>query len=274
MDDIRAALYEILSEDHPQTVRGVFYQATSRGIIDKTEAEYKGTVCRLLANMRREQLLPYEWLSDSTRWMRKPDTYSSLENALWSTCKYYRRSIWNDQPVYVEVWVEKEALAGVLYDETERWDVPLMVTRGYPSLSFLYSAADCIRSQRKPTCIYFFGDYDPSGVDIGRTVEKNLRDFSPDSNLYFERVAVNPRQIEEWNLPTRPTKKTDTRAKNFKGDSVELDAIPAKKIRQMVSECILQHLDEGTLEGIAMTERAEKETFENILYSYEMYGSA
>jgi hypothetical protein len=108
----------------------------------------------LLAEMRRSA---FDWIADNTRSMRKPRTYSSLEQALVQTANFYRRALWNDQSAYVEVWLEKDALSGVLYEITERWDVPLMVTRGYPSLSFLYSAADNIQQIGKPTFIYYAG---------------------------------------------------------------------------------------------------------------------
>jgi hypothetical protein len=120
----------------------MFYQMVNRGVIDKTEQENKGTICRLLAEMRRSGDMPYDWVADNTRWMRKPTSYSSLHSMLVHSQRLYRRDIWNNQDVYVEIWLEKEALAGVLCDVTEEWDVPLMVTRGYPSISFLHSAAE------------------------------------------------------------------------------------------------------------------------------------
>jgi hypothetical protein len=125
----------------------------------------------------------------------------------------------------VEVWLEKDALAGVLYEETDRWDVPLMVTRGYASLSYLYHAAMRITESRKPAHLYYFGDFDPSGVDITRAVEEGIRELGPDADIEFERVAVTEDQIQSMRLPTRPTKGSDSRRKNFKGDSVEVDAI-------------------------------------------------
>ena len=143
-------------------------------------------------------------------------TYSDLEDALWNNARTYRRSVWDDQDVYVEIWLEKDALAGVLVDVTDLWDVPLMVTRGFASLSFLYEAADCIESQGKPAFLYYFGDHDPSGVDIPRTVKERSREFAPDAEITFERVAVNPDQIERRGLPSAPTKKTDSRSKNFR----------------------------------------------------------
>jgi hypothetical protein len=147
MADLRAALYDIVATAAPMSVRQVFYQAVSRGLIAKTEAEYKNTVCRLLSEMRLEGEMPYGWIADGTRWQRKPVTHSGLEAALGSIHRTYRRSLWDNQSAYIEVWLEKEALAGVVYDATAQYDVPLMVTRGYPSLSFLANAAEDIEAE-------------------------------------------------------------------------------------------------------------------------------
>ncbi|MEN3335677.1 MAG: hypothetical protein V7641_5042 [Blastocatellia bacterium] len=261
---VRDALYDVLSAEHPMTVRQVFYRLVSAGAIEKTEAEYKSTVCRLLGRMRREGVVPFGWIADSTRWMRKPCTFSTLESALELTAQTYRRAMWDNQPVYVEVWLEKDALAGVLMDETEKWDVPLMVTRGYPSLSYLYSAAEQITAIEKPAYLYYFGDYDPSGVDITRAVESGIREFAPDAEIYFERVAVTPAQIRQYGLLTRPTKKTDSRSKNFEGESVEVDAIPPAMLRQMARECIEQHIDEDALERLHLAEQSERESMQII----------
>jgi hypothetical protein len=219
--------------------------------------------------MRREQVIPFGWIADSTRWQRKPDTYSSMEAALEFTAQCYRRSIWNDQDVYCEIWLEKDALAGVLYQETEQWDVPLMVTRGYPSLSYLYEAAEAIAAKGKPAYLYYFGDYDPSGVDITRAVEAGIREFAPDAEIYFERVAVTEDQIEAWNLPTRPTKKTDSRSKTFAGDSVEVDAISPAMLRGLARDCIDRHMDYFALERLREVEEAERETLLRISQAWQ-----
>src|SRR6202023_1926847 len=115
--------------------------------------------------------------------MRKPRTYASLRGMLELTKETYRRAVWSNQDAYVEVWLEKDALAGVLYKETAPWDVPLMVTRGYPSVSYLHEAAEIIADQGKPTFIYYFGDHDPSGHDITRVTEAGLREFAPDADI-------------------------------------------------------------------------------------------
>jgi hypothetical protein len=250
----------MLEAEHPMTVRQAFYRAVSCGLIEKTEAEYKQTVCRLLVEMRRDGTIPFDYIADNTRWMRKPDTYGSKEEMLRLTAQTYRRAIWNDQDAYVEIWLEKEALAGVVVDVTAEWDVPLMVTRGYPSLSYIHAAACTISAQDKPAWLYYFGDHDPSGVDIPRAVNKGLRELAPDADIIFKRVAVLPEHIEEFNLLTRPTKKSDSRSKAFKGESVEVDAIPPDSLREMVRSCIERHVDDDVLARTRRVEEAERST--------------
>ena len=258
MEEIREALHDVLAADPPMTVRQVFYRLVSLGIIRKTEGEYKTTVCRLLADMRRSGQIPFGWIADSTRWMRKPTTYGSLEEALRVTAQVYRRSVWDDLDVYVEVWLEKDALAGVLLEETAVWDVPLMVTRGYPSLTYLYEAGEHLRWVGKPTSLYFFGDFDPSGLDITRSVEEGLRRFAPDVEIAFERVAVTQTQIEEWSLPTRPTKKSDTRSARFEGESVEVDAIESRVLRGLARSCVERHVSRSWLRHLETVEAEER----------------
>ena len=265
MASLRDALYQVLAQENPMTVRQVFYRLVSMGAIEKTEGEYKNAVGRLLVDMREKGIIPFDWIADNTRWMRKPRTYSSLEMALHRTAETYRRSIWDNQDVYVEVWLEKDALAGVLYEETEKWDVPLMVVRGYSSLTFLYGAAETIAAYGKPAYLYYFGDYDPSGLNIPRTIEKSIRKYAPGVDVHFQRVAVTLEQIAKWNLATRPTKKTDTRSKNFEGESVEVDAIQSHDLRELARACIEQHIDKYILEQTVLIEEQERETLNMVL---------
>jgi hypothetical protein len=146
MVSIREAILKLLSEDHPQTVRQVFYQLTFLGVILKAEIEYKRTVVRLLTEMREAGSIPFDWIADNTRWMRKPATFVGLDACLRNTAKFYRRDLWAAMPVYLEVWCEKDALAGVIMEETEAYDVPLMVAKGYSSISFLHSSAKAIEA--------------------------------------------------------------------------------------------------------------------------------
>lgn len=175
-------------------------------------------------------------------------------------------------------------------DVTDEWDVPLMVTRGYPSMSFLYSAADAIRRRSdngQRTAIYYFGDRDPSGLDIDRAVVEGIGealDSLPPSSINdlifgdddltardrfkeaasFKRVAVTPAQVTTWNLPTRPTKADDPRSKSFTGDSVELDAIPPRKLRTLAEQVIEQHVEEHQLGVLRVAEAVERELLERM----------
>lgn len=252
-------IYAVVETEPPMTVRQVFYRLVSIGAIDKTEQEYKNVVVRLLGRMRREGMLPFGWIADNTRWVRRPQTFSSLEAALQATAQTYRRSVWYDAECNVEIWVEKEALAGVIYMVTSQWDVPLVPMRGYSSISLLHSVAEEIKASGKPTYIYFFGDRDPSGVDIDRVAEKDVRAFAGDAEIHFKRVAVLPSQIEELELPSRPTKKTDSRSRSFEGESVELDAISPTQLRMLVRACIEQHIDPDVLARIQRVEEAERD---------------
>jgi hypothetical protein len=269
--DIREAIYQAVAVDKPMTVRQVFYRLVSQGVIEKSEKEYKGRVCRLLTEMRLSGTIPFGWIADNTRWMRKPITYSSVKQAFRRTVEHYRRALWDNQDVYVEVWLEKDALAGVLSPVTFEWDVPLMVARGFSSLSYLYEAAEAIQAQGKPAYLYYLGDRDPSGVHIDRNIEKRLRQFAPEAEIHFKRIAVIEAQIEELGLPTRPTKTSDSRSKSFKGESVELDAIPPVVLRDLVAGCIIQHVDQRRQKQMREEEEIERSV---LAKQAEQFGSS
>src|SRR5262245_3383943 len=241
------------------TVRQVFYQATVRGLFEKAESGY-AKVQTDLTVMRRAGKLPYDWLADNTRWQGKPRTFNSVEQALRDTAAFYRKSLWTDASSYVEIWLEKDALAGVVLPVTSMYDVPLMVARGYASLSFLHSAAEAINGLDVPAYIYHCGDFDPSGVNAGEKIEETLREFAPDADIEFERIAVTPEQIADWDLPTRPTKASDSRSRSFGSSvSVELDAIEPNQLRALVQEAIERHLPPEQFEILKAAEESERD---------------
>jgi hypothetical protein len=263
MGAIRQGIYEALKAHYPQTVRQVFYQMVVKGVVPKDDGPRGyGTVQRLLVEMRMDGSVPFSWIADNTRWMRKPRTFTGPEQAARHTAATYRRNLWANADVYVEVWCEKDALAGVIREETYPYDVPLMVARGFSSVTYLYNASQNIAEQAKPAYIYHFGDHDPSGRWAARKIEEKLREFAPEADIHFETAAVTPAQIKRWNLPTRPTKrKGNTHAKGFKGDSVELDAIPAAWLRKIVRDRIERHIDQRRLEVLRRAEESERELF-------------
>jgi hypothetical protein len=122
----------------------------------------------------------------------------------------------------------------------------------------LHTAAEYIKSRNKPAYLYYFGDQDPSGVLIDKRIEERLREFAPKAKIHFERVAVTRSQIKELNLPTRPTKQS-SHSKSFKGGSVEVDAIPPRTLREMVRDCIEQHVDRRKYEVLKVAEKNERQ---------------
>ena len=146
---------------------------------------------------------------------------------------------------------------------TSEYDVGLHVARGFSSLSFLAESAEDIREIDKPTFIYHLGDHDPSGRNAGQKIEETLREMAPDADIHFERLAVTTEQIEAHNLPLRPTKHTDTRAKKFTEEhgegSVELDAIHPDILRRIVRSAIDRHLPSDQLEILKVAERSERQ---------------
>lgn len=185
----------------------------------------------------------------------------AIQVALLEAAKSYRRKVWTDSPVHVELWVEKDALAGVLSGVTDPYDVPLYPARGFASDTFLVGAASQLSSHSKPCHVYYFGDYDPSGVAISRQIEEGLHRYAPGADIHFERVGVNPDQIEAWGLPTRPTKKTGSRAKTFDGESCELDSLEPNLLRQLARKCIERHMNPYELDRLQTMEEDERETW-------------
>ena len=244
----------------PQTVRQLFYQVEAHGGAPKSQAGYR-QVQRVVLTMRRNGMLPYDHVADSTRWMRKPTSFGSLEACLENTKRTYRRDLWASQPAYVEVWIEKDALAGVLYEVTSEWDVPLMSARGFASESFLFTAAEAIREANahgKAAHIFYLGDYDAAGQDAMNFARKALERFG--ARFEFDCLAVTAEQIAEYNLPTRPAK-----TRRDPDACVELDALPANALRTIVRQAIEGQIDSRPLQALQKAEKAEKETLDGVL---------
>ena len=243
----------------PASVRQIAYQAEVHGLVPKTENRFRKIQHDLLM-LRQQHVIDYDWISDNTRWMRKSDSFRGINHFLNLSISTYRRDLWHSAAHYVEVWIEKDALAGSVMQVTDPYDVPLMVARGFSSETYLYEAAMAIIRRGKPAYIYAFFDHDPSGEHSARHIERKLRGFAPDAEIHFDLMAVTPEQIEDWELPTRETKRgTNQHAKNFDGDSCELDAIPPDKLRDLVRECIERHVDQDSLATLQAAEKSERE---------------
>jgi hypothetical protein len=166
----------------------------------------------------------------------------------------------------VQVWLEKAALAGIVREITGQWDVPLYVPSGYSSLTFLHDAAQDLERQTRTfgrqAIVLQMGDYDPSGQDALRAAREDIEKLAPvtvQEGIQFFTIAVTPEQITEMNLPTRPTKKSDTRAAGFSEESVELDAIEPNELRRLVDEEIEACFPDGIRERLREQVERERE---------------
>jgi hypothetical protein len=245
------------------TVRQAFYMLEVAGIVEKTEAGY-AKVQKQLVVMRREGLLDWDFIADGTRWQRKPATFNSVEDYLESVARAYRRDLWRDHDVRIEVWLEKDALADVIVDTTASWDVALMVSHGQSSVTFTHAAAEAARQawERSDTATYIYSlyDHDAGGDRACRAIESDLSEFAPGVPIYFERLAVTPAQIVQWNLPTRPPKASDPEAAKWgTKPAVELDAIDPNQLNQLVEAAILRHVDQRRWARLQAVEDDERE---------------
>lgn len=263
LDRIDDEILTALTEEHPATLRGTYYRVVSRGAVEKTEGGYR-LVGRQVLKLRRSGRLPYSWITDGTRYVIRPDTWTDLDQMLSTAASSYRRMLWEDQQVDVHIFTEKDAITGVIEGVCDEWHVPLGVLRGYASESFCWKVAESLPTSHE-TYLYQLGDHDPSGVDAWRNFEDKVRGFAPDAPVTFERIAVTPEQIDAWSLPTRPTKKSDTRAGGFKGGSVEVDAIRPVMLRELVRDAIERHIDVEQLRLTRAVEASERVVLRSLI---------
>jgi hypothetical protein len=253
---IDGAIVDVVAADHPMTLRGAYYRVLSLGLIEKNERAYR-LVGRQLLKLRRAGLVPYSWITDGTRWITKPRTWGDLDQMLNDAAASYRRALWQDQDVDVHGLIEKDAISGVILPVIDPLDVPLGMLRGYASESFAHSVAEELRLSDWPTFISQLGDHDPSGLDAWRDFQRKVTAFATDADVVFERLT--PEQIENLGLPTRPTKRSDSRPRAFDGGSVEVDAVPPRLLREIVEAAIEQHVDREELRLTRIADDSERE---------------
>jgi hypothetical protein len=129
----------------------------------------------------------------------------------------------------------------------------------------LHEAAQYIATLDVPAYVYHLGDYDPSGVNAAEKIGETLREQAPDADIYFERLAVTPGQIADWSLPTRPTKTSDVRSKNFGDISVELDAIAPDVLRDLVERAVQRHMPREQFEILKVAEASERKMINRLV---------
>jgi hypothetical protein len=248
---LETRLYQIVQENQPATVPGIFYIAETLKLVPKTESGYDRVQSRLL-DMRRQGSLPWHWITDLARDVYGRETYSSFGDFLSEVTNLYVRDHWRTHEQRVEVWLEKRFLSGVISPIViDKWGLNLYISVGQSSETYLHRAGTTIHRAGKPTHIYILTDLDPSGVSISENITRKLPGFTGGVPVYTTRLAVNRDQVASWNLPTRPAKETGRRRDRFEREHgegcVELDAIPPNALRRLVDEAIARHADMGKI---------------------------
>lgn len=246
-------LVDLADQHGPCSVRHLFYQALVAKVpgIDKSSGYDK--VQPLILKGRREGLIPYEAVVDNTRWMRKPRTWGSPEEALTAVAQTYRRDLWRTSWYRVEVWCESDSIASTVHDVTAKWDVPLMICKGYSSETFAYNAADAWRDDHRIPVVLYVGDHDKHGLNIERVLRNRLSEFS-ECEPEWQRIGVSWEQVEELDLPGSPPKEPY----GFPL-AVEAEALPPRLLRSLLDQAIEEYVDERKLEVLLVAEESERQ---------------
>ncbi len=243
---INDIIEEYQEQGYELTLRQVYYQLVARGIIPNNEKSYKN-VGNLINDGRLAGYIDWDAIVDRTRHIRVPSHWDSPEQILRAAIKQYRIDTRNTQPYYIEVWVEKDALIGIVEDICNELDVPCFSCRGYVSQTEMYEASRRFKDhQIEQECmIIHLGDHDPSGKDMTRDIMERLDLFG--AIVQVERIALNYDQIKRYNPPANPTKLTDSRAKEYiekYGHTCwELDALEPKIIENLITSKVLEYTD-------------------------------
>lgn len=244
------------------TLRQLYYQLVARGIIENTERSYKNTGTAI-DDARMAGLMDWEAIVDRTRNLRSVSHWDTPADIISSAAYSYRLDKWQNQEYYVEVWVEKEALAGVIERIATTLDLPWFACRGYVSQSEMWAASQRflrVQSEGRRSVILHLGDHDPSGIDMTRDIIDRMDIFGAD--IEVKRLALNMDQIEQYNPPPNPAKLTDSRANGyidrFGDESWELDALTPTVISDLIEDAVLDLRDDDAWSDMVEKEKAER----------------
>ena len=231
------------------TLRQLYYQFVARGLLANRQTEYK-RLGSIVNDARLAGLMDWDHLVDRTRNLHDLPHWDSPDEIIRVVSEQYRTDRWEGQPYRVEVWVEKDALTGVIARSAELLDVPWFSCRGYTSQSELWSAAMRHRRHERAgqeVVVIHLGDHDPSGVDMTRDIRDRLALFGASTQV--ERIALNMDQVRQYNPPPNPAKLTDSRATGYiaqhGGSSWELDALNPETLDTLIQDAVRAHRDQG-----------------------------
>ena len=269
---VNRIINEYQAEGYELTLRQVYYQLVARGYIPNSERSYKN-LGNLINDGRLAGLIDWNAIVDRTRNLRRNSHWSNPQSIMESAKYSYMLDRWRDQPNYVEVWVEKDALIGIVSQICQKLDVPHFSCRGYTSQSEMWTAAMRFNQYdyKESRTIIHLGDHDPSGIDMTRDIQERLQLFGADVDV--KRVALTMEQIERFNPPPNPTKLSDARASGYISkyghECWELDALEPKIITSLIHNEVTALMDEDLFHDVAKRETIDKANIQLICDNYE-----
>ena len=265
---------EMAASGYTLTVRQLYYQFVARGLLANKQENYK-RLAGIIDDARKSGDIDWDAIEDRTRVLRGyghgyPLYFDPGEFITDNARNYYHEDLWANQGEYVEVWVEKDALLGVIERPANLYRVPYFACRGYPSSSALYAAGQRFGeklAEGKVCRIFYLGDHDPSGIDMTRNNGELVNMFSEAMDvhgrpIHIERLALNMDQVRRYNPPPNPAKETDSRSGGYiaehGGASWELDALEPAVIDSLIRDAILSSLDEDQFATDKAAEEANR----------------
>jgi len=243
------------------TLRQLYYQLVTRNEITNEEKSYSH-LSGLVSNARLTGLMDWEAIEDRTRQPKRPNEFSNLKNLVEAAIWSYRLPRWEGQEYYAELWVEKDALAGVLSPLASEFHVTMMVNRGYSSQSAMSESAQRFNDHPDQIPILFYlGDHDPSGEDMVRDIQDRLVMFGVDE-IEVVKIALTMDQINQYRPPPNPAKMKDPRSKKYVDQhgysSWEVDALPPEVLSDIIRSAFEQIVDEEKMDVIKQKENEDK----------------
>lgn len=269
---VNEVIGEYKAQGYELTLRQTYYQLVARGYIPNNERSYKN-IGSLINDGRLAGLIDWCAIIDRTRNLRRNSHWEKPSDVIYSAKYSYLLDKWKDQPNYVEVWVEKDALVDVVGQACEPLDVPFFSCRGYTSQSEMWAAAQRFIRQgdRDQRIIIHLGDHDPSGIDMTRDIQERLDMFGAD--VFVKRVALTMEQINTYNPPPNPAKITDSRCgkyiAEFGNESWELDALEPKVITDLIKDQVETYRDEELYNAVCDREYQEKQELQMLVDHYD-----
>lgn len=273
MTALDAQIMAVLREDHPQSVRHVFYRMTDPRLsepVEKSDRGYRHVQSRCV-KLRRAGLIPYNWIADMSRQGYFTNTYSDAGDFIRQMGGLYRADLWRDAESRCEVWAESRSIASVMLADCKDLAVDLYPCGGFTSLSFVHAAAQFHNASpdKRPLVIVYVGDYDPAGVLIDVALQRELREhLRGDIELDFRRIGINEEQVELYDLPTKPRKDGDKRSQHVTY-SVEAEAMPARDLRGILRLEVESLLPENALDVAKVAEQSERKHLDNMAAMFE-----